>query len=167
MKSNSTGLGAPSERSEDSVWSVTLGTATRSIGVSEDSTDTAWDEFECLKARNLDAFPGLAVAGLNVPKSADDALRALARVGRHCLKPVAWTALYEDLVAKIAVESRPPPPIPDALWGKTSAQVKQMCFEEHVRWADKQGLLPHLWILASKLDDAHWWSMNATTRRAR
>lgn len=154
-------VSAPDGTAGDSAWSVTLGSATRSIGIAEDTTDEAWAEFERLKAAGLDAFPRLSVADVKAPVTAEEMLDFWAASGKHCLRPGPWSVLYRELVSHIAITQKPPPPIPDALWGKTSLQVKQMCFEEHVRWAERNGLLARFWVIASKFEVRDWWSPNA------
>ena len=77
---------------------------------------------------------------------------------RVCPMPSRWNELWEMLPDRKQVDTgwEPPLPLILAAWADTPALAKILRVEEHIRYADKHGVLPEIDAFLRGLKEDEW-----------
>jgi hypothetical protein len=138
----------------------------------EDSSDTAWQEFQALQASQEHQFEPTRPSTLPAPLAAkpdaapvrvpagaaptlDRALQIARASNRACPLPEHWSALFELLQRAAPAKSIPPPTIDGAAWKVAPSMQKRLRLREQLEWAERhQALGDAVRFLAALPEDA-------------
>jgi hypothetical protein len=138
----------------------------------ESDSDTAWDQFHDLEARQNARFadtqpgdsstlPPAALARLKAPPrnigvTMDEVLVEARRNNRVCPQPVFWYQLY-DLLPD--APRRPAPPPEGQTWRTSSSLARRMMLRDHLEFAERSGVLDAVMAMLRKLREEDWVHM--------
>lgn len=91
--------------------------------------------------------------------SLDEVLQEARKNGRICPQPLKWHELYKLLLTRVCTEagSEPPLPLILAAWHETPGMMKMLRLEEHIRWAEKEGVLKEVHDFLKQLKPDDWF----------
>lgn len=91
--------------------------------------------------------------------SLDEVLQEARKNGGICPQPLKWHELYELLPNRVPKGGgwEPPVPLILAAWDETPGMMKTLRLEEHVRWAEKEGVLEKVHDFLKHLQPDDWF----------
>jgi hypothetical protein len=144
--------------------------------VVESDSDTDWDTFAALQARQESHFAATQPAPLGAPKAQrpaspepvsakvrqhatlDETLQEARRNNRVCPKPEFWQRVY-DTLPQDGQGRRASPPLTGPAWSATPSLAKRMSFREHLEWAETHGALDRVFALLKDMGEDDWHHM--------
>jgi hypothetical protein len=142
--------------------------------VVESDSDTAWETFTALQARQESHYAATQPAPLGLPKAPqqepaavtkgprhatlDETLQEARRNNRVCPKPEFWQRIH-DTLPEDGQGKRPVPPLTGPAWSATPSLAKRMSFREHLEWAEAQGALDRVLAMLKDMGEDDWHHM--------
>jgi hypothetical protein len=137
----------------------------------EVNTDTAWQEFQQLQAKQEEQFdstkPLTGPAPLSLRKAAaaakpaakitlDQALLLARSSNRVCPMPQHWKAMFELLQQLAPPKTVAPSAVEGAAWNVVPPMQKRLRLREQLEWADRHGVLHEVCGLLASLPEDAW-----------
>ncbi len=116
----------------------------------------AWEQ-----TQQMTAVPDVALAcpSNTQPSLTLDMIMLVSRRNhRVSPRPEPWLELYALLPLENGLRGNgpPPPPPSGAAWAATPSVTKQMCWREHMEWAEEHGMLETVMAFIQRIPEQDW-----------